>query len=98
MGFQMILSQFNEILHSYGVVPFHSEGTAFDPHCHEVMEIVETPDVPDGTIVSELAKGYKCGTRILRPARVKVAKAPPAKKEEEGKVTEEEKKNEVKNL
>jgi molecular chaperone GrpE len=75
-GFQMILSQFKDLLHQHGVTIFHSEGTHFDPHMHEAVEIEETDKQPDGTVIHEFVRGYKCGDRILRPARVKVAKAP----------------------
>ncbi len=75
-GFQMILSQFREVLHNHGIVAFHSEGNIFDPHFHEAMEIVETEEHPDGTILEEFSKGYKSGNRTIRPARVKVAKKP----------------------
>jgi molecular chaperone GrpE len=73
-GFQMILSQFKEVLHNHGIVAFHSKGNTFDPHFHEAMEIIETNDHPDGSIIEELAKGYKSANRTIRPARVKVAK------------------------
>ena len=81
-GFEMILTQFKDILSSHKVTPFTSEGQKFDPHLHEVLELEETEKHEDGTILQEFVKGYKCGDRILRPARVKVAKAP-AKGEEE---------------
>lgn len=74
-GFQMILTQFKDILHNYGIIAFHSGGNLFDPHYHEALEIVETDQYPDGTIIEELAKGYKSANRTIRPARVKVAKA-----------------------
>jgi molecular chaperone GrpE len=74
MGFQMILSQFKDVLYNHGIVAFHSEGNIYDPHLHEAMEIVETNDVPDGTILEEFAKGYKTEQRTIRPAKVKVAK------------------------
>ncbi|MFA6119372.1 MAG: nucleotide exchange factor GrpE [Parachlamydiales bacterium] len=73
-GFQMILSQMKEILLNHGVVAFHSIGNSFDPHYHEAMEIIETNDHPDGTIIEEFAKGYKSASRIIRPAKVKVTK------------------------
>lgn len=76
MGFQMILSQFKEILHNHGVVAFHSEGNTFDPHCHEAVEILETDEHAEGTILKEFTKGYKSASRTIRPARVKVAKRP----------------------
>ncbi len=73
-GFQMIVAQFRDILHNYGIVAYHSLGNAFDPHLHEAMEIVETDQHPDGMILEEFSKGYKSGHRTLRAARVKVAK------------------------
>jgi len=74
MGFQMILGQFKEVLNSQGITPFISEGQMFDPSLHEVVETEETGNVPDGTILKEFVKGYRSGDRIIRPAKVKVAK------------------------
>lgn len=76
IGFEMILSQFKEVLHNHGIVSFHSEGNSFDPQFHEAVEIVETTEHPDGTIMHEFSKGYKSSARTIRPARVKVAKHP----------------------
>lgn len=78
LGFEMILSQFKEVLHNHGIVSFHSEGNLFDPQVHEAVEIVETTEYPDGTVMHEFSKGYKSATRTIRPARVKVAKHPVA--------------------
>lgn len=75
-GFQMILAQFKEVLHNHGIVAFHSEGCQFDPSYHDAVEITETDEVPEGTILQEFTKGYKSALRTLRPARVKVARAP----------------------
>lgn len=83
-GFQMILSQFKDILHNHGIVAYHSVGNQFDPHYHEAMEIVETNEHLDGSIIEEFAKGYKSETRIIRPARVKITKKPL----EEGEINE----------
>ncbi len=85
MGFQMILSQFKDILHDHGVVAFSAMGEKFDPHRHDAVEVEETHDHEDGAILQEFMKGYKCGDRILRAARVKVAKTPQAEEiQEEG--------------
>jgi len=84
-GFEMILSQFKEILHNHNIVAFHSKGEMFDPHKHEAVEVEETHDHPDGTILEEFLKGYKSGDRTLRAARVKVAKTPQQESEEEPK-------------
>ena len=81
MGFQMILSQFKDVLNSHGIVAFHSEGTDFDPHKHEAVEVEETDEYPEGVVIKEFIKGYKCGDRIIRPARVKVSKKPASSEE-----------------
>lgn len=74
LGFQMILNQFKEVLTSHGITPFVSEGEFFDPSKHEAVEIEETDTIPDGKILKEFVKGYRSGDRIIRVARVKVAK------------------------
>jgi molecular chaperone GrpE len=77
IGFQMILSQFKDVLTNQGVTPFTSEGASFDPHLHEAVETVATEDYPPGTVVQESLRGYKMGDRVIRPARVKVSKRTP---------------------
>lgn len=75
-GFQMILNQFKDVLATNGVTPYVSVGQPYDHALHEAVEMVETSDFPEGTVVEESLRGYKInGERILRPARVKVAKA-----------------------
>lgn len=78
LGFEMILNQFKDVLSANGVQPFDSVGKHFDPHCHEAVEVLTTSEYPPGTIIEESLRGYKMGDRTIRPARVKVAKAPPA--------------------
>lgn len=75
MGFEMILSQFKDVLHQNGITAFVSEGQLFDPHLHEAVETEESDEASEGTILKEFVKGYRCGDRVIRPARVKVAKA-----------------------
>jgi molecular chaperone GrpE len=74
-GFQMILTQFRDILAQHGIIPFDSVGSVFNPHEHEAIEMIQTTDYPDGTIIEESVRGYKIGDRTIRAARVKVAKA-----------------------
>jgi molecular chaperone GrpE len=49
----------------------------FDPNFHEVLYELDFPDKPAGTVVQVLQPGYKIGDRLLRPARVAVAKGGP---------------------
>lgn len=85
-GFHMILEQFKDILSNNGVTSFVSTGTFFDPHHHEAVEIETSDSLTDGLILQEYVKGYKSKDRIIRPARVKVAKKPaPAEELQESK-------------
>jgi molecular chaperone GrpE len=79
IGFNMLLAQFKDVLSTHGVTSFSSTGSSFDPNMHEAVEIEESTTHQDGTVIHEFLKGYKRGDRILRPARVKVAKAPSEK-------------------
>ena len=76
IGFQMILSQFRQVLQNYGITPVQSEGTQFDPNYHDAVESIETTEVPEGTILKEFTKGYRSAVRTIRPARVQVARLP----------------------
>lgn len=75
LGFQMILNQFKDVLTNNGVTSFSSVGTPFDPSKHEAIEIVHTSEYEPGVVIAESLKGYKMGERVIRPARVTVAKA-----------------------
>lgn len=55
------------------IVP--KQGDALNPHEHEVMFEVPGDGHANGTIVQVLDAGYKIHDRLLRPARVSVAKA-----------------------
>lgn len=81
LGFQMVLSQFKDVLANHGVTPMTSTGTPFDPHQHEAVEAVESDSHAPGTVIEEYVKGYKMGSKTIRPARVKVAKHPTSKEE-----------------
>ena len=48
----------------------------FDPLYHEVVAADETADQPPGTILEQVRRGWMMGNRVLRPAGVRVAKAP----------------------
>lgn len=51
-------------------------GEKFDHNLHEAMFEVETDDKEPGTVVQVIQHGYKIHDRLLRPARVGVAKKP----------------------
>ncbi|MGA2090084.1 MAG: nucleotide exchange factor GrpE [Endomicrobiales bacterium] len=72
-GLEMITQEFVRMLSSEGVKEMQCVGMQFDPTLHEALEQVVS-DQPEGTIVSVLQKGYTMNGRVVRPAKVQVAK------------------------
>jgi molecular chaperone GrpE len=85
-GLLMVRRKLEAILESEGVEPIETEGEAFDPYYHEAVTHEEVEGYEEGEVIGEVQKGYVLGDRVLRPALVRVAKAPSvAPKEEEEK-------------
>ncbi len=82
-GVRMIYEQLLSILQKEGLRPFSAKGENFDPRIHEAISIVETDELPPGTIVEELEGGYFFKEKLLRPAKVSVAKEPQTSSKEE---------------
>jgi molecular chaperone GrpE len=76
-GVDLVLRQFRSKLERYQVRPVDSKGAPFDPRFHEAISQAPTADAKPGSILHELQKGYMIGDRLLRPAMVVVAVAPP---------------------
>ncbi len=66
------------------------EGKLFDPNFHEVMFETPIPGQASGTIIQVLEPGYMIHDRLLRPARVGVAKNDGDAGLEEGGILDEE--------
>ena len=77
-GVQMILDQLLSVLKESGVEPVDALGQPFDPNLHEALSQEETTEAEEGTVVQQVQCGYKLNDRLVRPARVVVAKAPGA--------------------
>lgn len=78
-GIELIYSRFYESLKKMGLEPIISAGQPFDPHVHHAVEMVETDEAPDHTVLEEYQRGYNFKGRLLRAAMVKVAVAPSEK-------------------
>lgn len=87
-GVRMVLKMFEDTSKNIGLVRIKTIGERFDPNAHEALQQVDSPDSAPGTIVSEIAAGYRVGERLVRPAMVVVARKPaepkPAPKPDEG--------------
>jgi len=74
-GMELIYQRLATALTKLGLEPIISEGQAFDPNIHHAIEMVETDEVADHTVMAEFQRGYNFRGRLLRPAMVKVAVA-----------------------
>ena len=73
-GIEMVMAHIYEMLKKNNVKPMDSAGKKFDPHYHEALLQEETDKADDDMILEEFQKGYFLGDRVLRTAKVKVAK------------------------
>jgi len=76
-GVELILRALQDTLDRLGVTRIDPQGAAFDPHEHEAVEQQITSEVPAGHVIAVYGPGYRLGERLLRPASVAVAAAPP---------------------
>ncbi|MEX1119591.1 MAG: nucleotide exchange factor GrpE [Terrimicrobiaceae bacterium] len=77
-GLDMVRKQLADFLRDQGVDAIDAEGQPFDPNLHEAMGSEASLDVPEGSVVRQLRKGYKLKDRLLRPASVFVSNGPAA--------------------
>jgi molecular chaperone GrpE len=75
-GMELIHRQLRDALCKHGVEEYSCAGTEFDPRRAEAISFVHTDEHKPGMVVSEVTKGYAAGERVLRPAKVIVAKEP----------------------
>jgi molecular chaperone GrpE len=75
-GYRMGLDRIDEALQQLGVSEIICEGKPFDPRKMNAVDVEETVEVPDGTVLEVYRTGYMLDTNVLQPARVKVARGP----------------------
>ena len=73
-GIEMTLKMFRDNLAKQGLAVIDALGHPFDPDLHEAMSMVEDPNHESNTIITVFQTGYTLHGRVIRPARVVVAK------------------------
>jgi len=74
-GIELTIDQFVKAFEKNGIEVIEiEEGGEFNPHLHEAILQVDDAQKSAGQIVQVIQKGYKYKERILRPAKVSVAK------------------------
>jgi len=76
-GFAGVERSFLSLLERNGIVREDPTGTRFDPNLHQAMAEQESAAHPPGTVMHAWTQGWTLNGRLLRPAMVVVAKAPP---------------------
>lgn len=73
-GLEMTVKLFLDVLGQYGVSKIDAYNQEFDPSVHEAMTTIEHAEIKSGHVVDVIQQGYMMSGRLLRPARVIVAK------------------------
>ena len=74
-GVELTAKMFADTLTKQGIEIVDPAGKAFDPQYHEALSMQVNPEVAPNTVITTIQKGYVLNSRLLRPARVIVAKA-----------------------
>ncbi len=75
-GVELTQKQLTDALGKNHIVQMDDMGKVFDPEKHQVVQQVEDPSKPNGTIIENLQTGYMIHDRVLREAMVIVTKEP----------------------
>ena len=59
-----------------GLIEIEPQGQAFDPELHEAMVTQPSAEHEPNSVLQVVQKGYQLNGRLLRPARVIVAREP----------------------
>jgi molecular chaperone GrpE len=77
-GFEGVERSFLSLLERHGVKSEDPTGAPFDPNRHQAMAEQESAAHPPGSVIQAWTAAWTLNGRLLRPAMVVVAKAPPA--------------------
>lgn len=76
-GLAAIRTKLVGVFASEGVEVVDPMGLPFDHDTATAVKVVDDPSVPDGTVVEVFQRGYRMGTRVIRPAMVVVSAGGP---------------------
>lgn len=74
-GIRLVYENFVKALRTHGLEPIDALHKPFDPQLHEALIQQPSTDHAPGTVLEEVAKGYRLRERVIRPTKVVVSKA-----------------------
>ena len=91
-GYALSLDRLDEVLHQLEVTEIPCQGRPFDPRYMQAVDLEETNQVPEGTVVEVYRVGYEWKGQTFRLAQVKVSRSaagPAAGEQESGNASRE---------
>ncbi|WP_419902962.1 nucleotide exchange factor GrpE [Kiloniella sp.] len=76
-GIEMTNREMLKVFARHNITEVEALGKKMDPHSHEALFEIPDPSQPEGTIIQVIQPGFRLHDRLLRPARVGVAKGGP---------------------
>lgn len=73
-GIELTLQLFLDVLAKFKVQQIDPVGETFNPECHEAISMQPDETAKPNTVLTVFQKGYLLDERVIRPARVIVAK------------------------
>jgi molecular chaperone GrpE len=74
-GVEIINRALTQVLEQQSVRRLEAKGKVFDPNLHEAISILDSGEGhPEPIVLEVIEAGYEIGDRLLRPAKVVVAK------------------------
>ncbi len=74
-GVRLVYENLQKSLTEHGLETIEAKGEPFDPTIHEALMQQPSDEFAPGTVMEQVTRGYRLRDRVLRPARVVVAKA-----------------------
>lgn len=75
-GVEMVLNTLKSTLGGHGLKEINPLGTPFDPHQHEAISHMPSPDIAAESVCVVVRSGFSLNGRLLRPATVVVSSGP----------------------
>jgi molecular chaperone GrpE len=73
-GQRATLRLLDDALAGAGIREISAQGEAFDPNRHEALSLLSVPNAAPNTVIEVIQKGYELNERLLRAAKVIVAR------------------------
>jgi len=77
-GVKLAYDGFLKTLADHGATPLDSVGEPFDTNFHDALAQLPSADVPEGTVMNEVKRGWLLHGKLLRAAQVVVSSGAPA--------------------